>query len=57
VEHSRRLARLTDDLLKLSKMDADRLELEISDVSVTQFVAICLETAQRRRSKKICIWW
>jgi len=52
VEHSRRLARLTDDLLKLSKMDADRLELEISDVSVTQFVAICLETAQRRAVEK-----
>src|SRR5207244_1112620 len=28
LEHSRRLARLTDDLLQLSKMDADRLELE-----------------------------
>jgi two-component system, OmpR family, phosphate regulon sensor histidine kinase PhoR len=52
VEHSRRLARLTDDLLKLSKMDADRLELEISDTSVTQFVATCLETAQRRAVEK-----
>jgi two-component system, OmpR family, phosphate regulon sensor histidine kinase PhoR len=52
VEHSRRLARLTDDLLKLSKMDADRLELEISDTSVAQFVATCLETAQRRAAEK-----
>jgi two-component system, OmpR family, phosphate regulon sensor histidine kinase PhoR len=52
VEHSRRLARLTDDLLKLSKMDADRLELEISDTGVTEFVATCLETAQRRASEK-----
>lgn len=52
VEHSRRLARLTDDLLKLSSMDADRLELEISDTSVTQFVATCLETAQRRAGEK-----
>jgi two-component system phosphate regulon sensor histidine kinase PhoR len=52
VEHSRRLARLTDDLLKLSEMDADRLELEISDTSVTQFVATCLETAQRRAAEK-----
>ncbi|MGA2420041.1 MAG: ATP-binding protein [Candidatus Acidiferrum sp.] len=52
VEHSRRLARLTDDLLKLSKMDADRLELEITDTSVTQFVATCLETAQRRAAEK-----
>ena len=52
LEHSRRLARLTDDLLKLSKMDADRLELEISQTSVTQFVATCLETAQRRAVEK-----
>src|SRR5208337_3564291 len=52
LEHSRRLARLTDDLLKLSKMDADRLELEISDTSVTQFVSTCLETAQRRAAEK-----
>jgi len=52
LEHSRRLARLTDDLLKLSKMDADRLELEISDTSVSQFVATCLETAQRRAAEK-----
>jgi two-component system phosphate regulon sensor histidine kinase PhoR len=52
VEHSRRLARLTDDLLKLSKMDADRLELEISETSVKQFVATCVETAQRRSSEK-----
>jgi two-component system phosphate regulon sensor histidine kinase PhoR len=52
LEHSRRLARLTDDLLKLSKMDADRLELEIHRVSVTQFVESCLETAQRRATEK-----
>jgi two-component system, OmpR family, phosphate regulon sensor histidine kinase PhoR len=52
LEHSRRLARLTDDLLKLSKMDADRLELEIHSVSVSQFVESCLETAQRRATEK-----
>jgi two-component system phosphate regulon sensor histidine kinase PhoR len=52
LEHSRRLARLTDDLLKLSKMDADRLELEIHRFSVTQFVESCLETAQRRAAEK-----
>src|SRR5256886_1414605 len=47
LEHSRRLARLTDDLLKLSKMDADRLELEIRRLSVSQFVDSCIETTQR----------
>src|SRR5437016_118223 len=38
LEHSRRLARLTEDLLMLSKMDADRLELEIRRLGVSQFV-------------------
>jgi two-component system phosphate regulon sensor histidine kinase PhoR len=52
LEHSRRLARLTDDLLKLSKMDADRLELEIRRLSVAQLVDGCLETAQPRATER-----
>lgn len=52
VEHSRRLARLTEDLLKLSKMDADRLELEIRRVSVSQLIESCYETAHRRAAEK-----
>jgi two-component system phosphate regulon sensor histidine kinase PhoR len=52
LEHSRRLARLTDDLLKLSKMDADRLEVEIRRLSVSQFVESCIETTQRPASEK-----
>jgi two-component system phosphate regulon sensor histidine kinase PhoR len=52
LEHSQRLARLTDDLLKLSKMDADRLELEIHRLSVPQFVESCVETAQRPAAEK-----
>jgi len=52
VEHARRLARLTDDLLKLSKMDADRLEMEIHNVSAIQLIESCLETAQRRAGEK-----
>ena len=52
LEHSRRLARLTDDLLKLSKMDADRLELEIRSLSVVQFVESCIETTQRPAAEK-----
>jgi two-component system phosphate regulon sensor histidine kinase PhoR len=52
LEHSRRLARLTEDLLMLSKMDADRLELEIRRLSVSQFVESCLETAQRPAAEK-----
>jgi two-component system phosphate regulon sensor histidine kinase PhoR len=52
LEHSRRLARLTDDLLKLSKMDADRLEVEIRRLSVSQFVESCIETTQRPAAEK-----
>jgi two-component system, OmpR family, phosphate regulon sensor histidine kinase PhoR len=52
LEHSRRLARLTEDLLMLSKMDAERLELEIRRLSVSQLIESCLETAQRRGAEK-----
>ena len=52
VEHSRRLARLTEDLLELSKMDADRLELEIRRVSVSQLIEGCLETTRHRAQEK-----
>ena len=51
-EHSRRLARLTEDLLMLSKMDADRLDLEIRRLSVSQFVQGCVESAQRTAAEK-----
>lgn len=52
LEHSRRLARLTEDLLKLSQMDAERLELEIRPVSVAQLIESCYETSQRRALEK-----
>jgi two-component system phosphate regulon sensor histidine kinase PhoR len=56
LEHARRLARLTEDLLRLSKMDADRLDLEIRRLRVPQLIESCLETAQHRASEKdICI--
>jgi two-component system phosphate regulon sensor histidine kinase PhoR len=52
VEHSRRLARLTEDLLMLSKMDADRLELEIRRVSVAPLIESCMETSRHRAAEK-----
>lgn len=52
LEHSRRLARLTEDLLMLSKMDAERLELEIRSLSVEQLMESCLETSQHRAVEK-----
>ena len=51
LEHARRLARLTDDLLRLSQMDSDRLELEIDEVTVAQIVDSCLATAQHRAAE------
>lgn len=58
LEHSRRLARLTEDLLMLSKMDAERLELEIRRLPVAPFVESCVETAQpraRHRNLRLCL--
>ena len=52
LEHSRRLARLTEDLLRLSQMDAEQLELEIRAVGVPQLIESCYEPAQRRASEK-----
>jgi len=52
VEHSRRLARLTEDLLMLSKMDADRLELETRRIPVAPFVESCIETSMPRAIEK-----
>jgi two-component system phosphate regulon sensor histidine kinase PhoR len=52
VEHSRRLARLTNDLLRLSQLDSDQLEMEIGEISVAQIVESCLATAQHRAIEK-----
>jgi two-component system, OmpR family, phosphate regulon sensor histidine kinase PhoR len=52
LEHSRRLASLTEDLLMLSKMDAERLELEFSRIGVAQFIESCVETVQHRASER-----
>ena len=45
-EHAGRLARLTDDLLKLSRIEAGRLELEIRPIRVEALVNGCVETAR-----------
>ena len=45
-EHAWRLARLTDDLLKLSRIEAGRLELEMRPIRVEALVNGCVETAR-----------
>jgi two-component system phosphate regulon sensor histidine kinase PhoR len=51
-EHARRLARLTDDLLKLSRIEAGRLELEIRPIRVEVLVNGCVETARLKAKAK-----
>jgi two-component system phosphate regulon sensor histidine kinase PhoR len=45
-EHAWRLARLTDDLLKLSRIEAGRLELELRSIRAEELVNSCIETAR-----------
>jgi two-component system phosphate regulon sensor histidine kinase PhoR len=51
-EHAARLARLTDDLLKLARIEAGKLELEFSPVGITELVESCSETTLLRASRK-----
>jgi two-component system phosphate regulon sensor histidine kinase PhoR len=51
-EHAWRLARLTDDLLKLSRIEAGRLELEMRAIRVEGLVSSCVETARLKASTK-----
>ena len=44
-EHATRLARLTEDLLKLSRIEAGQLKLEFRPVSVAHLIESCVETA------------
>jgi two-component system phosphate regulon sensor histidine kinase PhoR len=44
-EHATRLARLTEDLLKLSRIEAGQLKLEFRPVSVSRLIESCVETA------------
>ncbi len=51
-EHARRLARLTDDLLKLSRIEAGQLELELRPINVAALVNSCVETARLKAETK-----
>ncbi|MBZ5528169.1 MAG: PAS domain-containing protein [Acidobacteriia bacterium] len=52
LEHARRLARLTDDLLKLSQIEADRMDLEPQLLRPEDLVRSCLETTRLRAATK-----
>ena len=51
-DHSARLARLTDDLLKLSLIEAGKLELEIRAVAVADLLEACRETPRVKADRK-----
>jgi two-component system, OmpR family, phosphate regulon sensor histidine kinase PhoR len=51
-EHSARLARLTDDLLKLARMEAGKLEVEFFPVNITDLVEGCAETTLLKATRK-----
>jgi two-component system phosphate regulon sensor histidine kinase PhoR len=51
-EQSQRLTRLTDDLLKLSRIEAGRLDLESQPVSVAALVNACVESAYLKAESK-----
>jgi two-component system phosphate regulon sensor histidine kinase PhoR len=51
-EHAARLARLTEDLLELSRIEAGELKLEFQPVSVRQLVESCAETVNLKAEAK-----
>jgi two-component system phosphate regulon sensor histidine kinase PhoR len=51
-DHAARLARLTEDLLKLSSIEAGQLNLEFHPVSVAQLVESCMETVRLKAASK-----
>jgi two-component system, OmpR family, phosphate regulon sensor histidine kinase PhoR len=51
-EHAARLARLTDDLLKLARIEAGKLEVEFFQVGVMELIEGCAETALLKAVRK-----
>lgn len=51
-EHATRLARLTDDLLKLARIEAGKLELEFHPVGITELIERCAETTLLKATRK-----
>lgn len=51
-DHATRLARLTDDLLKLARIEAGKLDLEFYPVGVPELIERCAETTLLKASRK-----
>jgi two-component system, OmpR family, phosphate regulon sensor histidine kinase PhoR len=51
-EHAVRLARLTDDMLKLSRIEAGKFDLEFRPLRLAEVIGPCLETAGFKTAQK-----
>ena len=51
-EHAVRLARLTDDLLKLARIEAGKLEVQFFPVNVTELIESCTDTTLLKAARK-----
>jgi two-component system phosphate regulon sensor histidine kinase PhoR len=51
-DHAARLARLTDDLLKLARIEAGKLEVEFRPVDIAEQIERCLETTSLKAGRK-----
>jgi two-component system phosphate regulon sensor histidine kinase PhoR len=51
-DHAARLGRLTDDLLKLARIEAGKLEVEFFPVNIMQLIESCAETTLLKASRK-----
>jgi two-component system phosphate regulon sensor histidine kinase PhoR len=51
-DHAARLAVLTDDLLKLARIEAGKLEVQFGPVQLAEVIERCAETAQLKANRK-----
>lgn len=51
-DHATQLARVTDDLLKLARIEAGKLEVQFGPVNVADVIELCAETTQLRAGRK-----
>jgi two-component system phosphate regulon sensor histidine kinase PhoR len=51
-DHATRLARLTDDLLKLARIEAGKLELDFRPVGLPELIKGCAETISLKANRK-----
>lgn len=51
-DHANRLGRITDDLLKLSRIEAGKLDVDVKSVAVREIVNGCVELSKFRAQEK-----